>query len=145
MEKDDFLEIEDVFRKIMKRIPEEWRKHTKLGFSRTEALVLYKLYYDGQQRASELATILSITTGGLTGLTDKLVEGGYVARNRSEDDRRVVYLSITAEGKKVIQAMYDVRKAFIEKLFNGISAEELTAFKDTAYKLLRNFEDGQDQ
>ncbi|MEN1968116.1 MarR family transcriptional regulator [Lentibacillus sp. N15] len=141
MEKDDFLELEDVFRKITKKIPEEWRRHTKSSFSRTEALVLYKLYYNGKMRASELATILAITTGGLTGLTDKLVEGGYVERNRTQQDRRVVYLSITDKGKEMIKTMYAARKAFIEKLFQGITTEELIRFKDTASKLLRNFED----
>ncbi|MEW9677317.1 MarR family transcriptional regulator [Lentibacillus sp. L22] len=145
MKKDDFLELEGIFRKITKKIPGEWRKHTKSAFSRTEALVLYKLYYEGQQRASELAMVLSITTGGLTGLTDKLVEGGYVERKRTEEDRRVVYLSITDSGKEMVKAMNAARKAFIEKLFNGISTEELNQFKNTAAKLLRNFEDVENQ
>ncbi|MGY0693471.1 MarR family winged helix-turn-helix transcriptional regulator [Virgibacillus sp. FSP13] len=141
MFEDDFLELEDTFRKIMKKFPGAWREHTKLGFSRNEVLLLYKLNSDGQQRASELADILSITTGGLTGITDKLVNGDYIVRQRDEKDRRVVYLSITSSGKEILESMYASRKAFIKKLTNNISKEELVQFKTIANKLLANFED----
>ncbi|GGB42663.1 MarR family transcriptional regulator [Virgibacillus dakarensis] len=140
MIEEDFLELEDIFRKIIRKLPGQWKKHTKLGFSRSEVLVLYKLHRDGQQRASELARVLSITTGGLTGITDKLVDGGYIERNRTDQDRRVVYLTITENGQEILRNLYVTRKAFMERLFAGISKEELAMFKTTATKLLANFE-----
>lgn len=140
MNEKEFLALEDVFRKILKKFPSEWKKHTKMGFIRSEALVLYKLDKDGKQRASQLATTLSITTGGLTGITDKLVDGGYIHRTRDNKDRRVVYLTITEKGKNVLEKMHAERKEFIELLFNGLSGKELTQFRVTAEKLLANFE-----
>lgn len=141
MNEADFFALEDVFRKILKKFPSEWKKHTKLNFSRSEALILFKLDKDGQQRASQLATTLSITTGGLTGITDKLVDGDYIQRTRDNEDRRSVYLTITEKGKAVLETMHVERKAFIEMLFHGISEEELTQFSITASKILTNFED----
>lgn len=136
-----FFELEDVFRKIMKKIPSEWKKHTKLNFSRSEGLVLYKLAEKGQQRASELAHILSITTGGMTGITDKLVEGGYIHRERDDKDRRVVYLSISEKGIAALKKMEAARKILIEKTFSGLTEDELKQFKNTANKMLANFEE----
>lgn len=141
MNEKDFYALEDVFRKILKKFPNEWKKHTKLGFSRSEALVLYILTKNGEQRASQLAATLSITTGGLTGITDKLVDGGYIHRTRDNKDRRAVYLTITEKGKAVLETMRKERKAFIETLFRGLTQEELHQFKHTASKILANFED----
>src|SRR5699024_7615134 len=95
MASDDLFELEGTLRKIAKKITKEWRRHNNIDLSRTEAIVLYILHEKGQQRASQLAQRLSITTGGMTGITDKLVDEGYIQRKRDNKDRRVVYLTIS--------------------------------------------------
>src|SRR5699024_7280976 len=132
----DFLELEHTLRKIVKKIPQEWRKHIQLEFTRTEAMVLYKLNKEGQQRASHLASALSVTTGGLTGITDKLVGGGYIHRNRDNKDRRVVYLTITDKGMEDLKTMDASRRSFIETIFNGLLAGELEQLDVTINKIL---------
>src|SRR5699024_1321853 len=136
----DFLELEHTLRKIVKKISQEWRKHIQLELSRTEAIVLYKLNKEGQQRASHLASALSVTTGGLTGITDKLVGGGYIHRNRDNKDRRVVYLTITDKGMEALKEMYASRRSFIETLFDGLSGEELDRIGVITNKILANLE-----
>lgn len=141
----DFLELESVLRKITKMIPYEWRNHIQLEFSRTEALVLYKLNVEGQQRASQLADKLSITTGGLTGITDKLVSGDYIHRKRDNKDRRVVYLTISDKGKEALKIMYASRKSFIETIFSGVSEKELEQISTITNKILANLENEEDK
>ncbi|MBM7598857.1 DNA-binding MarR family transcriptional regulator [Virgibacillus halotolerans] len=145
MEEHDFLSLEDIFRKIMKKMPGEWKKQSKMGYSRSEVLLLYILKKRGQQRSSELASQLSVTTGGLTGITDKMVEGGYIERSRDNKDRRVVYLTITEKGSGVLVKLYARRKTFIKNLFNGVSKEEIDQFRNTAEKILANFDDEVDK
>lgn len=48
---------------------------------------------------TETAQILGITVGTLTVAIDRLVKKGYVERHRDEEDRRVVRISLTREGK----------------------------------------------
>src|SRR5699024_4946806 len=136
----DFLELEHTLRKIVKKIPQEWRKHIQLKFTRTEAMVLYKLNKEGQQRATNLDTALSVTTDGLTVITYELVSGCYIHRNRDNKDRRVVYLTITDKGMEALKTMYASRSSFIETLFNGLSAEELEQLDVTINKILANLE-----
>ena len=48
---------------------------------------------------TETANSLGITTGTLTVSIDRLVRKGYVTRKRDENDRRIVRISLTREGK----------------------------------------------
>lgn len=62
-------------------------------------LVLLKLR-EGASTASELCQIMWHDTGALTRLLDQLEERGYVERQRSTADRRVVKLQLTAAGRR---------------------------------------------
>lgn len=62
-------------------------------------LVLVKLR-EGVSTASELCQIMWHDTGALTRLLDQLEERGYVERQRSTADRRVVELQLTAAGRR---------------------------------------------
>ena len=49
---------------------------------------------------STVAKIMSVTVGTLTIAINSLVKKGYVHRERSEEDRRVVLISLTEKGRK---------------------------------------------
>jgi DNA-binding MarR family transcriptional regulator len=51
----------------------------------------------------ELSEKLYLHVSTMTGIVDRLVKKGYVQRERSKEDRRVVRLSITATGRRVIK------------------------------------------
>src|SRR5690348_5610256 len=53
-------------------------------------------------KASDIANEIGITSGAVTGMTDKLVNMGLIHRDRSEEDRRVVLLSLTGQGKEMV-------------------------------------------
>jgi DNA-binding MarR family transcriptional regulator len=55
-------------------------------------------------RASQLARRLAVTKPTVTSLTDSLVERGLVTRHTEDGDRRVVTVSITAQGRTAVTA-----------------------------------------
>ena len=71
-----------------------------------------------------VAKALSVTVGTLTIAVNNLVKKGYVQRVGSEEDRRVVLISLSETGKKV----YFHHKAFHDKMvigiLKGLSAQE---------------------
>lgn len=73
---------------------------------------------------SSIAKSLNITLGTLTISIQNLVKKGYVVRDRSEDDRRVVLISLTESGKRA----YDHHQAFhrnmVEAALNTLNPEE---------------------
>ena len=49
---------------------------------------------------SDIAAKLNITVGSLTTSMNSLVKKGYATRERSEQDRRVVFIHLTLKGRK---------------------------------------------
>ncbi|MGG6230669.1 MarR family winged helix-turn-helix transcriptional regulator [Tenacibaculum sp. SDUM215027] len=67
-----------------------------------------------------------------TRLMDKLCEKNLIDRDRCEDDRRVVYISITVQGKKLLKAIDDnLHLDFIDNL----TEEEATQLSDLLDKI----------
>jgi DNA-binding MarR family transcriptional regulator len=56
---------------------------------------------DRQPRLGELATYLGLERSSVSGLVDRAVRRGLVARTPSEDDGRSVRLSLTGEGHRL--------------------------------------------
>ena len=90
------------------------------------------------QSMSAVARILSVTVGTLTIAMNNLVKKGYVSRERSSEDRRVVLVSLTDKGRKA----YDHHKRFHEEMIHamidGLSEKE-TETLVTAMTHLREF------
>lgn len=72
------------------------------------------------QNMSTIAAKIRVTVGTLTIAINNLVKKGYVARNRGEKDRRVVFISLTEKGKKAFvhhQKFHDeMTKAILKRL-----------------------------
>lgn len=80
---------------------------------------------------SETASILGITTGTLTVAIDRLVKKGYVDRKRDENDRRIVRISLTRQGK-LASRMHG-------KFHYVLARHVLEPYNDEEQKLLASF------
>ena len=65
---------------------------------------------------SELAGQLHVTMGTLTVMVNNLVKKGCVERYKSEEDRRIVKVGLTKEGRQV----YDAHELFHENLVDAL-------------------------
>ena len=68
---------------------------------------------------SNIAHRLSVTVGSLTTAMNGLVRKGYVQRERSEVDRRVVYIRLTDKG----QVVYERHNQYHMKLMQSMTAQ----------------------
>ena len=79
----------------------------------------------GHRNMSAVAQQLGITVGTLTITINRLVKKGYVIRQRSEKDKRVVHLALSEKGQRA----YAHHQQFFEQLIDGViehlSKEEL--------------------
>ena len=84
---------------------------------------------------SAIAKELSVTMGTLTIAMNSLVKKGYVVRQRSEEDRRVVLISLSEKGKEVFEHHAKFHKAMIDGVINELTEEELEVLIKAVTKL----------
>jgi len=58
---------------------------------------------EGRLTMSRLSADVSLTTGGVTRLVDRMAEAGLVARQNCPSDRRSVHVVLTPEGRVVLE------------------------------------------
>ncbi len=89
---------------------------------------------------SELAKRLMMTKPQMTHLVDQLVKMGNVERHPDANDRRVINLALTEEGRRFLLDMYQKVKKHIRVKFAGLSEDDLAAMAD-ALDTLRGIAD----
>ncbi|GAA3403758.1 MarR family winged helix-turn-helix transcriptional regulator [Paenibacillus hodogayensis] len=125
----ELLELSSMFKSLVKKMTHEWNRRMSDSFTMTHFRTLYILNAKGPQKAADLAETLCVTSGAITGLADKLIARQLLERQRSEDDRRVVYLSITQEGKDVLEQLLNKQRELISLLFQGLPKEDVEHLK----------------
>lgn len=76
---------------------------------------------------STIAKLLSVTVGTLTIAMNSLVKKGYVARKRGENDRRVVYISLSEKGRAAYEHHAAFHREMIQSISDRLTEEELNA------------------
>lgn len=71
-----------------------------------------------------VAKALSVTTGTLTIAINGLVNKGYVKRERSDQDRRVVLISLTEKGIRAFNHHAAFHTHMIDAVMDGLDADE---------------------
>ncbi len=73
---------------------------------------------------SSIAKLVGVTVGTLTIAMNNLVKKGYVVRTRSEEDRRVVLISLAEKGKKAYVRHQEFHLEMIKAMREGLSDEQ---------------------
>lgn len=88
--------------------------------------VLGVLAETGPGTVSSVATRLGISPPSASAVIDRMVEAGLVERTRSEEDRRVVSVAISPNGREVIEQVIGGRREMLERVLAQLSAGELS-------------------
>lgn len=84
---------------------------------------------------SSIARELSVTVGTLTISMNSLVKKGYVVRQRSNEDRRVVYISLSDKGVKAYYHHKEFHNQMIDGAVKELTKEELEVLIKALTKL----------
>ena len=85
--------------------------------------------------AGNVAKNLYITLGTLTTAIDKLVDKGYVIRQKGAQDRRKIYLVLTDEGRRVNSVHENFHKGMAEEVLKELTANEQEILIETLKKI----------
>ena len=103
-------------------ITEEFKDITNNDMHIIEAIGL-----SGENTMSSVAKKLKITAGSLTTAVNALVRKAYVKRERSEEDRRVVYIALTEKGENAFYHHEQFHRQMTNAVIEKLDDEEIDA------------------
>lgn len=89
----------------------------------------------GSIRMKPLAHKLSITTGTLTVMIDRLEKSGYVSRQKDPGDGRAFNIVLTRKGRQVHKEHHAYHLKLTQDIAAGLTPEQTAAFSATLIKI----------
>jgi DNA-binding MarR family transcriptional regulator len=112
------------------------------GLTHAQWIPLFKMHVHPGTTVAELARRCELDAGAMTRLLDRLEAKGLCRRERSTEDRRVVNLQLTAQGREVAElipgALSRVQNAYLA----GFEREEWLLLKSFLGRILDNAQPG---
>lgn len=68
----------------------------------------------GEIIMSQIADFVNVPISTATGIVERLVKNGFMERERSDTDRRVVVIKLTDKGKKLIEEIKKSGRAYVK-------------------------------
>ncbi len=90
--------------------------------SATDAQILAQLAQAEGARMTDITRSMMTTKGASTQLIDRLIEKGYARRTTVPEDRRVVSVIITPQGRKVLSGYHRCKEKLARTLLKRIDA-----------------------
>ena len=122
----DFLVLIPVLNKKLLR-ENELYKLDDLYPSHVQILLL--LSKKKQMTMSEISREIHVINSNLTPLVDKLIKLGYLKRQPSKKDRRVVHISLTANGKKQVEKHRVYANQYLTEQLESLNDAQLEALE----------------
>jgi len=114
-----FQEVMILFKQRMNKVFED------SGITAIQGMVLGILSMENRIRITELSSKLSLPNSTVSGILDRLEKQGIVVRERSQEDRRVVYVSISPHFKEMHQVIRENLTRNIKNVMNQGTSEDL--------------------
>ena len=122
--------IVDTYRSIL-RVEENILKRS----DQTDMLEAVGKGKDRRRTISELAEVLNITLPSVTVAINKLMKKGYVEKVRGEEDGRIVYVSLTRQGRRIDSAHRYFHESMVRSIIRDMTESEMQALYKGVMKL----------
>lgn len=113
---------------LVRVLDEELRRDAGMPLGTYEALIRLGRSPDRRLRQVELSRQLSLTTGGVTRMIDRLERSGLVLRTADASDRRASFAQLTDHGLDALRRATEVHLASLQRHFvDPLGADGLDA------------------
>ena len=119
------LKLFVVFSKAFQAVEKQVIKNIRsFGLNLTEFAVLELLYHKGDQPIQKIGQKVLLASSSITYVVDKLEEKGLLQRKPCATDRRVIYASLTDDGKKLLDKIFPKHQEAMTEIMGGLTDEE---------------------
>jgi DNA-binding MarR family transcriptional regulator len=131
--------IVKAYNRISQGINPSFLAKMSLTIAQMKALFLFE--DNNKFSMSELSSLYSVSVSTMTSMVDRLFQNGMLKREQDINDRRIVLVSLTAKGRKVLTKLIDARREVLESFLYTLDEDEVKRFdramNDAAYFLGR--------
>lgn len=119
------ISIVKMLKQVMKTMKHSVQTEFKdMGLTGTQGMLMGILSHNNGMKISDLSKQMGLSNSTVSGIVDRLEKQGFVERVRSNEDRRVVYVSVTYEFKKNIKNNFCKMEKSFEKVMSQVTLEE---------------------
>ena len=126
--------------KANKLIISELEKHGIEGIVPSHGEILFHLFGGNTYTMKELAEKIHRTKPTVTVLIDKLVDYGYVTKEKSLEDNRVTFIKLTEKALQLEPAFQDITAKLNSLVYCGLTDQESMQLEKMLYIIHQNFE-----
>lgn len=119
--------VEDVLQQF-RVLDEATANGPHVDLSLQELRLIEYLGDHGSRIMRELAEFLLLAVNSVTTTVDNLVKKGFVQRQRSEEDRRIVRVELTSAGWKIHRAAVQEKQQVLRHMLASLTPEEREIF-----------------
>ncbi|MDE1179277.1 MarR family winged helix-turn-helix transcriptional regulator [Paraburkholderia sp.] len=114
------------------------RTQAELGITTSQASILLSIANGTGSTSADLAREQGIDASAVTRLVDKLADLGLIERHRSSADRRVVHLSLTAQGERIAIQVPRIFTDMLNQILTDFTPNEVALLKRMLGRILTN-------
>lgn len=136
------IEVAKLFKEVMMLLKHNMSKlFEDCGMTGPQGMVMGTISKLGKTKISDLSSNLGLSNSTISGIIDRLEKQEMVVRERSEEDKRVVYVSLTPKFEEMHQDLHKRAQQNITNIMKRGTPEEITKVIEgftTLKKLLKD-------
>jgi MarR family transcriptional regulator, organic hydroperoxide resistance regulator len=131
--------ISRIREKANRFIIHELEEHGITGIVPSHGDILNILFHEERCTMKDLALKIHRTKPNVTVLIDKLVECGYVKKEKSTEDNRITYISLTEKGTSLKPVFFYISKKLRKVVYGGLSDKDAESLEIMLLKINNGF------
>ncbi len=133
---DSLYKIDELMIHLSRRLHVQIARQVPNELTQSQFALCKLVKKHGRMTVSELAESLGVSLSAITVTADKLCRSGIMRRQRSEQDRRVVWVMLTEEGDRVLSSVLDVWSRTLKGYFAQLPAGDMDKLVSICENLL---------
>jgi len=110
------------------------------GLINSHGTVLSAMYdNDGKMTMNGIAKFVGKRKSTITDMVKKLERLGYVSREKSKEDARVIEVTLTEKGWEFRDTFKEISRELLDKTYGGFTEEEKEVLMGLLFKIRKNF------
>jgi len=115
-----------------------FRELLSIGINPGQAWLLDVVARFGPIKQADAAAVLNVKLPAVSRMAKGMEQNSLLIRRRSRDDDRIVFLSLTPEGERLIPAIRESWSRVEEQMMQGFSERERTTLKKLLVRAAEN-------